>query len=322
MFWTGAVAPPKEGHPSGGRRPGLRAIPPLRCRRVVCRRCRDIRPRTLPYPVSSAWRTAADRLRGALGRDMRLRSPSLSLAYHIRRHRPCCCARTGRIGHHALVLVPVANRSAPRNRKTPAFSRPLISAPSQNAASGGRLAGSMRSGLVSSLRLFRAQSDRHRRPLQPDLRLGAAIEDRVEPRDEGFFLRAAKRHRLPKEFDVGRRASPYADPGAGPKRFGEIGAVAKTSPASGRSVEARLMLTAALTQCPAGLSDVEDFSGPFPMRHPCVDASAPAAGLVDCRRRIVARHCDPTGFGESTDPELLQNLHDVPLFSVRPLLCN
>lgn len=158
MFWTGAVAPPKEGHPPGGRRPGLRAIPPLRCRRVVCRRCRDIRPRTLPYPVSSAWRTAADRLRGALGRDMRLRSPSLSLAYHIRRHRPCCCARTGRTGHHALVLVPVANRSALRNRKTPAFSRPLISAPSQNAASVGRLAGSLRSGLVSSSRPFGVQS--------------------------------------------------------------------------------------------------------------------------------------------------------------------
>lgn len=73
MFWTGAVAPPKEGHPLGGGRPGLRAIPPLRCRRVVCRRCRPRRPGALPYPVSSAWRTAADRLLRALGRDMRLR---------------------------------------------------------------------------------------------------------------------------------------------------------------------------------------------------------------------------------------------------------
>lgn len=77
MFWTGAVAPPKEGHPPGGRRPGLRAIPPLRCRRVVCRRCRDIRPRTL---LSSTWRAAADRLLEALGRDMRLRFVAGSVA--------------------------------------------------------------------------------------------------------------------------------------------------------------------------------------------------------------------------------------------------
>lgn len=80
MFWTGAVAPPKEGHPLGGRRPGLRAIPPLRCRRVDCRRCRDIRPRTLPYPVSSTWRAAGDRLLRALGRDMRLRFVAGSVA--------------------------------------------------------------------------------------------------------------------------------------------------------------------------------------------------------------------------------------------------
>lgn len=146
MFWTGAVAPPKEGHPPGGRRPGLRAIPPLRCRRVACRRCRAIRPRTLLS--SRRWGVIC-----ACGL-----SPGLSLANHIRRHRPCGCARTGRIGHHALVLVPVANRSAPRNRKTPAFSRPLISAPSQNAASVGRLAGSLRSGLVSSSRPFGVQS--------------------------------------------------------------------------------------------------------------------------------------------------------------------